>query len=64
MDRDDGDPRPEASGQGGWPLGFAGAAAVAGACFPAGLMTLAGDGCNGALAIPMMPSSWDADATE
>ncbi|ORW28259.1 hypothetical protein AWB91_26560 [Mycobacterium paraense] len=55
---------PEASGQGGGPLGFAGATASAAAGRPAGLITLAGDGCDGAPAVPLLPNSWDDSATE
>ncbi|SPM32198.1 Mycobacterium terramassiliense ORFan [Mycobacterium terramassiliense] len=63
---DDGGSRPEASGHGGGPLGFVGAtvtpAAAAGR--PAGLITLADDGCNGAPAIPLLPNSRDGSAPE
>ncbi|ORV95438.1 hypothetical protein AWC11_00030 [Mycobacterium interjectum] len=62
---DDGGSRPEASGQGGGPLGFVGATVTpAAAGRPAGLITLADDGCNGAPAIPLLPNSWDGSAPE
>ncbi|OBI53713.1 PPE family protein [Mycobacterium sp. E796] len=64
IDLDDGGPRTEASGQGGGPLGFVCATATPAASRPAGLMTLADDGRNGALAIPLLPNSWDDSATE
>ncbi|OBI18269.1 hypothetical protein A5712_02290 [Mycobacterium sp. E2327] len=61
---DDGGPHQEASDQGGGPLGFVGATAMPAASRPAGLMTLADDGCDGAPAIPLVPNSWDDGATE
>jgi PPE-repeat protein len=64
MDLDDGGPHPEASGQEGGPLGFVGATVAPAAGRPAGLITLAGDGCNGAPGIPLLPNSWDDNATE
>ncbi|WP_456238198.1 PPW family C-terminal domain-containing PPE protein, partial [Mycobacterium interjectum] len=65
MDLDeDGGPHPEASGQGGGRLGFVGATVTPAAGRPAGLMTLADDGRNGAPAIPLLPNNWDDSPTE
>ncbi|MCV7309593.1 PPE family protein [Mycobacterium paraffinicum] len=49
------------SGQGGGPLGFAGAAAKSGINQPAGLATLTRDGLSDGPTVPMMPSSWGSD---
>ncbi|BBX61851.1 PPE family protein [Mycobacterium saskatchewanense] len=62
MDIDDAaDPGPESSDCGAGPFGFAGVSAKAGTGRPAGLMTLADDGWNGA---PAVPNSWDGRAAE
>ena len=53
-----------ASDHGAGTLGFAGTARVAGAEPAAGLTTLAGDPLGGGPTMPMMPSTWNADAEE
>ncbi len=59
----DAPPSTVASDRGGGPLGFAGTARKELASAAAGLATLAGDGFDGGPRMPMLPGSWDPEAT-